>query len=94
MAENPIYKEHELKTWPKYFEAMWEGDKTFEYRKNDRGYKKGDIIVSQEWNPETKLYTGREIKAEISFVLENQMGVPDGYAILSLTNMYRYELKG
>lgn len=85
---------HYVKTWPEYFVAMWEGDKIFEYRKNDRGYNKGDVIVSQEWNPKTKKYTGREIRADITYVLENQMGVPDEYAILSLSNMYGYELKG
>lgn len=89
MAEKLEYKIHEVKTWPKYFGAMWEGDKTFEYRKNDRDYRKGDIIVSKEWDPETKLYTGRNIAAEITYVLENQMGVAEGYAILSLGNMSR-----
>lgn len=79
------YKVHELKTWPEFFQAMWNNDKPFEYRKNDdRDFKKGDLLICQEWNPKTQEYTGREIDARVTYVLENQMGVPEGYAILGL----------
>jgi hypothetical protein len=81
---------HELKTWPKYFQAIYDGEKTFEYRKNDRGFKKGDSLLLKEFNPETQEYTGRVIVADITYVLENQMGVMDGYAILSITVKHLY----
>lgn len=32
---------HEVKILPKYFEEVQSGAKTFEYRKDDRGYKVG-----------------------------------------------------
>lgn len=75
---------HELKTWPKYFQAICDGEKAFEYRKNDRGFKKGDELLLCEYEPDKQEYTGREVIAEITYVLENQMGVADGYAILSI----------
>jgi hypothetical protein len=44
-------KKHELKTWPKYFKAVQKGEKTFELRKNDRDFKKGDILILREFVP-------------------------------------------
>lgn len=35
---------HRLKTLPDYWNAMAEGDKTFEVRRDDRGFQKGDIL--------------------------------------------------
>lgn len=50
---------HELKTWPPYFEAVAKGEKTFEVRKNDRGFRRGDVLCLREWDPKTEKYTGR-----------------------------------
>lgn len=48
---------HELKCWPKFFEAIRDGSKTFEIRKDDRDYRVGDMLVLREWNPLTEAYT-------------------------------------
>lgn len=45
-------KTHELKTWPTYFEAVADGRKTFEARRDDRGYEIGDVLHLREWSPE------------------------------------------
>jgi len=42
---------HELKIWPQYYQAVKDGSKTFEVRKNDRGFQKDDLIVLREFNP-------------------------------------------
>lgn len=42
---------HFVKCWPQFFERVLDGSKTFEYRSNDRGYQKGDVVVLQEWDP-------------------------------------------
>lgn len=39
---------HELKTWNEYFEAVFMGHKTFEVRKNDRDFKKGDTLILKD----------------------------------------------
>ena|SRR6187399_761433 len=78
-------KVHELRTWPEYFQAILDGEKTFEYRKNDRDFRAGDTLLLREWNPDKILYTGRQIKVLAGYVLPSgQMGVPDGYVIISL----------
>jgi hypothetical protein len=43
---------HELKVIPPYFDSLVAGTKTFEVRKNDRAYQKGDVLRLREWHPE------------------------------------------
>jgi ASC-1-like (ASCH) protein len=60
--------EIEKKIWPKYFESILSGKKNFEIRLNDFDAKEGDILILKEYTPETKQYTGRELKKEITYV--------------------------
>ena len=60
------------KIWPQYFEKIKSGDKNFELRLADWECKIGDILVLQEWDPETKNYTGREISKTVSYVLKTK----------------------
>ena len=76
---------HELKTWPVYFEDVWQGKKKFAVRKNDRGFEIGHLIQKKEWNPETQKYTGRNKMFKIKYILENCPGLKKGYCVLGLT---------
>lgn len=58
---------HHLKTWPQYFDLVWNNIKTFEVRKNDRHFKEGDYVLLREWSP-TEGYSGREILVTIVYV--------------------------
>ena len=58
----------EKKVWPKYFQKILDGDKTFELRLNDFEINQGDNLLLKEWDPETKEYTGREINKEVGYV--------------------------
>lgn len=60
---------HELKIWPEYFQAVVDGRKTAELRKDDRGFREGDILWLREWSAETNAHTGREATAQITHVL-------------------------
>lgn len=61
---------HDLKIWPCFFEATATGLKTNEVRKNDRDYRRGDILNLREWDPETQKFTGRGISVEVTHVLD------------------------
>ncbi|MDP3916813.1 MAG: DUF3850 domain-containing protein [Nanoarchaeota archaeon] len=59
---------HTKKVWPEYFQKILDGKKTYELRLADWECNEEDILVLQEWNPETKEYTGREIEKEVTYV--------------------------
>ncbi len=59
---------HTKKVWPDYFQKILDGKKTYELRLADWECKEGDILVLQEWDQETKKYTGREIEKEVTYV--------------------------
>ncbi len=58
----------EKKCWPEYFEKILSGEKNFEIRLADFQIKKSDTLLLKEYDPETKSYTGREIKKEVTYV--------------------------
>lgn len=43
---------HILKIWPQYYCRVADGSKTFEVRKNDRGFQPGDEVHLLEWDPD------------------------------------------
>ena len=47
---------HELKTDPKYFQAVNYGSKKAEIRNNDRDYQVGDILVIRAFDREANQY--------------------------------------
>jgi hypothetical protein len=79
---------HELKTWPHFFQKIWEGKKRFEIRKNDRPFKEGDMLVLKEYDPANKAkhYTGRQLTCYVDYVMigTGGFGLPKGYACMSL----------
>jgi Domain of unknown function (DUF3850) len=76
---------HHLKTHPEPFGAILDGDKNFEFRKNDRDFAEADLLVLQEYDPAEKTYTGRTISARVGYILRAPyFGVPKGYVCFSL----------
>lgn len=73
-----------LKIEPGYFNAVVEGNKTFDVRKNDRPFNVNDEIILQEYYPETKKYTGREWRGVISYILFDERFCKKGFCILGL----------
>lgn len=76
---------HNLKTWPEYFDAIYSGEKTFEVRKNDRNFQKGDVLILEEWDNKRKLYTGEQIQANVTYILQGgQFGIEEGFCVMGL----------
>ena len=77
---------HELKTGPEWFEAVRQGLKTAELRKDDRGgFTAGDVLQLNEWAP-GKGYTGRKLRVIVTHVAVGETWpAPAGYALLSFS---------
>jgi len=58
------------KIWPKYFNLVVAGKKQFELRVADFDIEEGDTLILEEWDPETKEYTGRKIKKQAKYILK------------------------
>jgi hypothetical protein len=76
---------HELKCWPEPFEATIQGDKTFEIRKMDRPFKKGDELWLREWDPKTVRYSGRECRVKVTFIaMPGEWNLPLDTCVMSI----------
>ncbi len=81
---------HELKTWPRYFERITSGQKSFELRKNDRDFQPGDAVLLREFDPDTMYFTGKQIHCRITYVMSAMDGLLKDYCIFSFEDL-RYE---
>jgi hypothetical protein len=82
----PAPQVHTLKAWPEWFVGLLDGTKTFELRRDDRGYRVGDVLRIWEYDPGRDECTGREVSAWITYILRDcpQFGLMPDYAILGI----------
>ena len=73
---------HELKILPEYFEAVIEGRKTFEIRKNDRVFEIGDMLALNEY-ADGKRYTGNSCLVYVDYILRGEY-CKEGYVVMSI----------
>lgn len=77
---------HELKTWPEPFQAVSDGRKRYEIRRDDRGFRVGDVLFLREWDPNTGDYTGREVARHVEYVTPGgAWGLPKDLCVMSLS---------
>lgn len=73
---------HVLKCLPQYFEVLATGEKTFEVRRDDRGFQRGDFLQIRK--PES-WETGEDLHFQITWILTGgQLGIEPGYVVLGL----------
>lgn len=63
---------HKLKTWPCYFEEVFQGRRKFEIRINDRNFQVGDTLLLEEYDIDAEAYTGRHCHREVTYILTNE----------------------
>lgn len=73
---------HELKILPEYFEAVISGEKSFEIRKNDRPFHKGDLIALNEYNGQN--WTGNSCLVYIDYILDNPDYVKKDMVVMAI----------
>ncbi len=75
---------HELKILPRFFKAIKDGRKKFEVRKDDRDFRRGDILRLREYFDGE--YTGLEVYCLVLYVLHANdfEGLADGYCVMSI----------
>ena len=92
-------KIHEVKIQERFADAIAEGRKRFEIRKNDRAYQTGDVLRFRVVEDGTGVPSIRTQKhpmdgqfAEISYVLSG-WGLKNGYVALGIREVERERLK-
>ena len=56
------------KIYPRYFNLVAKGKKRFEFRVADFNIKEGDMLVLEEWDPESRKHTGRSLIKKAGYV--------------------------
>ena len=83
---------HELKCWPDSFQALRRGTKTAEFRRDDRDFRLGDLLILREWRPDESGggdYTGEAIFGLYISHIEKGFGIPEGFAMLTVKRLRR-----
>lgn len=92
-------KIHVLKCWPDFFQAMLDGTKTFDARRNDRDFQVGDTLKQVEWTPADSIhsalgeYSGRVLWFKVTYVLpgsdsNTKTGIGEGFCVMGIKRIY------
>lgn len=75
---------HQLKLQTTYFSDVLSGKKTFEIRKNDRGFQEQDLLALNEFDAEKECYTGRSCLVYVDYILDDEEYTNRGYVVMSI----------
>ncbi len=82
-------KTHNKKLIQPYFDAVLNGSKTFEIRKNDCNYQVGDLLILREFDEEASSYSGAYVLVKIIYKIDNFVGIEHGYCVLGIKVLER-----
>jgi hypothetical protein len=81
-------REHVLKTWPNAYDAVLEGRKRFEWRRDDRGFEVGDVLVLWRWDPAVERSAGYQgntkQRVRVTYILRGMFDIPHGFCVMSI----------
>ena len=92
--------EHELKTDPLPWEDIAAGRKTFEVRRDDRGYEVGDVLflaktrytAAEMAEGKPLEYTGAWQRVGVQHLLRGPAyGIPDGFVVMSIRPTWKQD---
>ena len=87
-------KVHQLKTWQRPFQAVWDGAKTHEVRVNDRGFEVGDTLYLREWDVGLQTFSGRGVHALVTYITPGgHWGLPETICAMSIKVTGREDVK-
>lgn len=79
---------HKLKIAHQYWEPLITGEKSFEVRRDDRGFQRGDILEIQKMDeqfPHSSDSFAKPASFEITYILTGgQYGVEAGYVVMGV----------
>lgn len=87
---------HALKTWPLAFQAIVDGRKHHEVRRDDCNFQLGDELLLREWEDGRQAmnlfaasgYTGRELRVRVSHVTPGgSWGLPLDICVMSIERL-------
>ena len=83
---------HELKILPHYFTDVINGEKTFEIRKNDRPFHKGDLLALNEYDGQ--YYTGNSCLVYIDYIMNDADYVKKDMVVMAIKpcSVYRHDM--
>jgi hypothetical protein len=84
---------HQLKILPAYFADVYHGLKTFEIRKDDRGFCIGDLLVLNEYDQFTNQPTGRSLTQRIRYIIRDPAFCKEGFCIMSIEPVTKEQTK-
>lgn len=81
--------DHFLKIQVPHYYALRDGRKTFEARRNDRGYEVGDKLILQPWDDASKAFVREPGMEPLVFLVTyvQTFGMADGHVGLSLRSL-------
>lgn len=83
IIDGKAYTEHCLKVDSGPFRAIQSGEKTFEFRRNDRGFAVGHVLFLCELHGGE--LTGRTSRHLVTYILHGgSYGVPDDFCVMSI----------
>ena len=75
---------HVLKTWQPSFDHIATGLKTFDFRRNDRSFDPGDLLVLREFDDRIHTFRQGICIVRVTYILTRGFGLPEGYCILGI----------
>jgi hypothetical protein len=79
-------REHDLKVWPEFWDMLASGDKPFELRKDDRGFRAGDTLLLREWSKRDG-YSGRQLSKIVTCIVAGLPWLREGMVCMGLQDV-------